>query len=56
MNNNFPENEVCAIADQLVEALGYLHENGFAHRDLKPEVCQTLSITFHRLFCLPYFL
>lgn len=33
-----PELEAQAIAYQLLEGLSLLHENGFAHRDLKPSV------------------
>ncbi|VUC36619.1 unnamed protein product [Clonostachys rosea] len=32
----FPEAEVKEIASQLLEGLSFMHENGFAHRDLKP--------------------
>jgi hypothetical protein len=35
----FPEGEAKDIAIQLVEGLSFMHDNGFAHRDLKPEVC-----------------
>jgi serine/threonine protein kinase len=34
----FPEDVAKEIASQLVEGLGYMHDNGFAHRDLKPGV------------------
>jgi serine/threonine protein kinase len=33
-----PEAEVCHIIRQLVEGLRLLHDAGFAHRDLKPQV------------------
>jgi hypothetical protein len=32
------ENDAKAIAYQLLEGLGVMHEMGFAHRDLKPQV------------------
>jgi serine/threonine protein kinase len=33
-----PEAEAKVIAYQILDALGMMHENGFAHRDLKPGV------------------
>lgn len=33
-----PEREGQQIVYQIVEGLGFMHENGFAHRDLKPAV------------------
>lgn len=38
-----PEEEVQVITYQLLEGLTCLHENGFAHRDLKPSVCWSNS-------------
>lgn len=38
LNRSFPEVQVKDIASQLVEGLGYMHDNGFTHRDLKPAV------------------
>ncbi|KAJ4264718.1 hypothetical protein NW764_015803 [Fusarium oxysporum] len=38
LNQPFSEVYAKVIAFQLVEGLGYMHENGFAHRDLKPKV------------------
>ncbi|KAH7116572.1 kinase-like domain-containing protein [Dactylonectria estremocensis] len=37
LNQPFLEAHAKAIGSQLVEGLGYMHENGFAHRDLKPK-------------------
>lgn len=34
----FPEAEAIAITHQLLEGLRFMHEAGFAHRDLKPRV------------------
>ena len=33
-----PEREARSVAIQIVEGLGFMHEQGFAHRDLKPPV------------------
>ena len=32
-----PPREVASILDQLLDAVGYAHENGVIHRDIKPE-------------------
>jgi serine/threonine protein kinase len=39
LDKPFPEAETKEIASQLVEGLAFMHDNGFAHRDLKPGVC-----------------
>lgn len=39
----FPESQAQDIASQLVEGLEYMHDNGFAHRDLKPAVSTPCS-------------
>jgi serine/threonine protein kinase len=33
-----PENEVKDIVFQLASGLSFMHDNGYAHRDLKPQV------------------
>jgi serine/threonine protein kinase len=43
LSSPLPELEVQQITFQLLEGLGYMHENGFAHRDLKPSVCLTFN-------------
>lgn len=35
----FPENEAGLIASQVAEGLRFMHDNKYAHRDLKPAVC-----------------
>jgi fused len=36
-DGTLPENEVRKIAQQLVQALFYLHSNRIIHRDMKPQ-------------------
>lgn len=43
-----PEIEAREVVFQLLEGLNFLHENGFAHRDLKP------SVSSNQLFMLRY--
>jgi calcium/calmodulin-dependent protein kinase I len=33
-----PDDQVGCIVRQVLEGLEFMHENGFAHRDLKPQV------------------
>lgn len=35
----FAEDEAQQITLQLLEGLDFMHSDGFAHRDLKPQVC-----------------
>ena len=37
MRNTYSERDAARIFKQIVEAVGYLHENGVIHRDIKPE-------------------
>lgn len=40
-----PESEVKDISVQVLEGLKFMHDGGFAHRDLKPAVSQSLLLT-----------
>ena len=37
----FTEAEASVIMKKLVSAVGFMHQHGVVHRDLKPEVCRT---------------
>jgi calcium/calmodulin-dependent protein kinase I len=39
MSHEVKERDAKVIASQLLEGLTIMHEEGFAHRDLKPQVC-----------------
>lgn len=41
-----PEFEVQRIMSQILEGLDLMHENGYAHRDLKPNVSFTMKIHY----------
>ena len=43
MGRPFPEAEAVRITKQVLEGLVFMHDNQFAHRDLKPKVCFALS-------------
>jgi serine/threonine protein kinase len=38
IDRRFSEREVILITSQVLDGLQYMHEEGFAHRDLKPAV------------------
>jgi len=38
LSHPLPEAEAAHITEQLLEGLRHMHDNGFAHRDLKPKV------------------
>ena len=38
LSPRLPENDVQQITSQILEGLSFMHDNGFAHRDLKPTV------------------
>jgi serine/threonine protein kinase len=38
LTSPLPESEGQAIIFQIIEGLNFMHQNGFAHRDLKPAV------------------
>jgi hypothetical protein len=53
----FPEDETRQIVQQLLEGAEFMHENGFAHRDLKPGVSRRLitnDIAFWSEIALEY--
>ena len=39
LGSPMPENEGANIITQISEGLQFMHDHGFAHRDLKPAVC-----------------
>jgi serine/threonine protein kinase len=43
LDQPLPEIEAKEIASQIVEGLGFMHENDFVHRDLKPAVWKSLQ-------------
>ena len=49
--STLPESEVQQISFQVLEGLAFMHENDFAHRDLKPSV-STSHIYLDRIRCL----
>ena len=38
LSSSLPEKEGQHIVSQILEGLNFMHDNGFAHRDLKPAV------------------
>lgn len=42
--DGFTEHETKQLARQLLGGLVIMHENGFAHRDLKPEVSHCVLV------------
>ena len=38
LDQPFSELVSCGICQQVLDGLRWMHENGFAHRDLKPQV------------------
>lgn len=47
VNQRLKESEVRMIAAQLLLGLSYMHEQGYAHRDLKPDVSTRTVRTCH---------
>jgi serine/threonine protein kinase len=39
IDTTLDENEARVITKQLLGGLAHMHDNNFAHRDLKPQVC-----------------
>jgi serine/threonine protein kinase len=44
IDNPLNDGEAASIAQQLLEGLAFMHENDFAHRDLKPAVSLIASL------------
>lgn len=44
LSSLIPEIETQQIASQILEGLSFMHDNGFAHRDLKPAVSIYLQL------------
>lgn len=40
-NGSIPEPQVQVITDQILQGIIFMHDNDFAHRDLKPTVSLT---------------
>ena len=40
-----PELEACEIISQVLEAVNHMHDNDFAHRDLKLAVSETFALS-----------
>jgi calcium/calmodulin-dependent protein kinase I len=48
------EHDASIIAAQSLEGLHFMHDNGFAHRDMKPKVGIVLAVLYHSLALLIY--
>lgn len=49
LGSPLPEADAREIAAQLVEGITFMHDNGFAHRDLKPQVSPVSRDMWRRL-------
>jgi len=45
LSSPLPEKDTQQITSQVLEGLSFMHDNGFAHRDLKPNVSLFLPCT-----------
>jgi serine/threonine protein kinase len=52
LSSPLSEKEVKQIASQILEGLSFMHDNGFAHRDLKPTVSLLVYLHNHGFICI----
>jgi len=45
LSSPLPERDTQQVTHQVLEGLSFMHDNGFAHRDLKPNVSLFLPYT-----------
>jgi calcium/calmodulin-dependent protein kinase I len=53
-NPPIPEDETKEVARQILEGLEFMHGNGFAHRDMKPDVGSRPCSCIESFLCQVY--